>query len=58
VKKVCFSGGVFQNHYLLNLMIDTFQDAGFKVYVHRRLPTNDGCISYGQVIVGNLISKE
>lgn len=58
VKKVCFSGGVFQNHYLLNLMIDTFQDAGFKVYVHHRLPTNDGCISYGQVIAGNLISRK
>ena len=56
VKKVCFSGGVFQNRYLLNSMIDTFQDAGFDVFVHRILPTNDGCISYGQVIMGNLIS--
>ena len=56
MKKVCFSGGVFQNRYLLDSMIDTFQDAGFDVYVHRILPTNDGCISYGQVIMGNLIS--
>jgi len=56
MKSVCFSGGVFQNQYLLNLMIKTFEDAGFRVYVHHKLPTNDGCISYGQVIYGNLTS--
>lgn len=54
VRRVCFSGGVFQNRYLLNRMISTFEDAGFDVYVHRKLPTNDGCISYGQAIYGNL----
>ncbi|KPJ70610.1 hypothetical protein AMJ52_09685 [candidate division TA06 bacterium DG_78] len=58
MKNVCFSGGVFQNRYLLNLMIDTFQDAGFNVLVHRYLPTNDGCISYGQVIIGNIMEKK
>jgi hydrogenase maturation protein HypF len=58
MKKVCFSGGVFQNRYLLNLMIDKFEDAGFEVYVHRKLPTNDGCISYGQTIIGNIKSRE
>ncbi len=56
MKSACFSGGVFQNQYLLDLMIRTFEDAGFRVYVHRKLPTNDGCISYGQVIYGNLIN--
>lgn len=58
VNKVCFSGGVFQNRYLLNLMIETFQNEGFGVYVHRKLPTNDGCISYGQAILGNAESKQ
>lgn len=57
MKKVCFSGGVFQNRYLLNLMIDKFEDAGFEVYVHHQLPTNDGCISYGQVIFGNSVGR-
>ena len=57
MKKVCFSGGVFQNRYLLNLMIDKFEDAGFEVYVHHQLPTNDGCISYGQVILGNSVGR-
>jgi hydrogenase maturation protein HypF len=58
VEKVCFSGGVFQNRYLSNLMIDKFKKAGFDVYVHRKLPTNDGCISYGQVIFGNAKSRQ
>jgi hydrogenase maturation protein HypF len=55
VKKVCLSGGVFQNRYLQNLMVDTIENDGFTVYVHRKLPTNDGCISYGQTILGNVI---
>ncbi len=59
INKVCFSGGVFQNRYLLNQMIERFETAGFEVYVHQKLPTNDGCISYGQVILGNTLkSKE
>jgi hydrogenase maturation protein HypF len=53
VKKVCLSGGVFQNRYLLNLMIAELEAAGFKVFFHEKLPTNDGCISYGQIILGN-----
>jgi len=58
VKKVCLSGGVFQNRYLLTLMIDELERNGFKVYVHHKLPTNDGCISYGQVIMaGSLLKK-
>uniref|UniRef100_A0A7C6EIA8 Carbamoyltransferase n=1 Tax=candidate division WOR-3 bacterium TaxID=2052148 RepID=A0A7C6EIA8_UNCW3 len=53
VNKVVLSGGVFQNRYLLNLMIRRFEDSDFKVFTHHKLPTNDGCISYGQVILGN-----
>ncbi|UCF70970.1 MAG: carbamoyltransferase HypF [candidate division WOR-3 bacterium] len=50
---VCLSGGVFQNRHLLSLMIERFEKGGFKIYTHRNLPTNDGCISYGQVIAAN-----
>jgi hydrogenase maturation protein HypF len=50
---VCLSGGVFQNRYLLTLMIERLERGGFKVYTHRQLPNNDGCISYGQVIAAN-----
>lgn len=57
MKKVCLSGGVFQNRYLLQLMIKTLESEGFEVYIHRKLPTNDGCISYGQVIIANSQQK-
>jgi len=50
---VCLSGGVFQNRYLLTLMIERLERGGFKVYTHRQLPNNDGCISYGQAIAAN-----
>ncbi len=57
VDKVALSGGVFQNRYLLNLMIRRLEDNNFEIYTHHKLPTNDGCISYGQVIYGNIVSK-
>lgn len=54
MKKVCLSGGVFQNRYLLKQIIKTLGNQGFDVYIHRKLPTNDGCISYGQAIIANI----
>lgn len=53
MNRVCLSGGVFQNRRLLNLMIDYLERKKFTVFTHRRLPTNDGCISYGQVVLAN-----
>ncbi|HEX7320264.1 MAG TPA: carbamoyltransferase HypF [bacterium] len=53
MNSVALSGGVFQNRYLLVMMASVLKRAGFKVYLHKYLPTNDGCISYGQVIYGN-----
>ncbi len=53
LNRVCFSGGVFQNRYLLKTMIERFETDGFQVSTHHLLPNNDGCISYGQVIAGN-----
>ncbi|MEO0127259.1 MAG: carbamoyltransferase HypF [candidate division WOR-3 bacterium] len=58
VNRVVLSGGVFQNRYLLNLMIRRMEDNDFKVFTHHKLPTNDGCISYGQVICGNLLNEK
>jgi hydrogenase maturation protein HypF len=53
VNQVCLSGGVFQNRLLSRLMIRELTHAGFKVFTHRQLPDNDGCVSYGQVILAN-----
>lgn len=49
INKVCLSGGVFQNIYLLNRMLKMFQKNGFEVFIHKLLPPNDGCISLGQL---------
>jgi hydrogenase maturation protein HypF len=51
LSSVAFSGGVFQNTTLLDRTLPLLERAGFEVLRHKYLPPNDGCISYGQVIV-------
>ncbi|MGE0442450.1 MAG: carbamoyltransferase HypF [Gemmatimonadales bacterium] len=51
VTTVVLSGGVFQNARLLHSVRHRLVDAGFRVLVPRRLPPNDGAISYGQAAV-------
>lgn len=59
INNVVLSGGVFQNEILLELMENELQLKGFNVYSHSKLPTNDGGISFGQVmVVKELIDKE
>ncbi len=45
------SGGVFQNRLLLALTTEALKARGLRVLVPRRLPANDGGISYGQAAV-------
>lgn len=48
---VAMSGGVFQNHLLLERATALLEDRGFQVLLHRRVPPNDGGISLGQAAV-------
>jgi hydrogenase maturation protein HypF len=48
---VALSGGVFQNVRLLDHCVSGLTDVGFDVLSHRRVPTNDGGVSLGQVAV-------
>jgi hydrogenase maturation protein HypF len=48
---VALSGGCWQNRLLLAATVNWLQEAGFTVYVHRQVPTNDGGISLGQAVV-------
>jgi hydrogenase maturation protein HypF len=48
---VVLSGGVFQNQRLLDGTSGLLRGAGLEVLTPRRLPANDGGISYGQAAV-------
>jgi hydrogenase maturation protein HypF len=52
---VCFTGGTFQNAYLLERVIPALRNSGFEVYLNRKVPTNDGGIAFGQAAVANAI---
>jgi hydrogenase maturation protein HypF len=49
--KAVLSGGCFQNRVLLEGTLRELEKAGFEVYTHQMLPTNDGCIALGQAVV-------
>ena len=54
---VVLSGGVFQNNFLFNRLINKLTLDGFKVYSHNKVPCNDGGISLGQAVIANERSK-
>ncbi len=51
VSEVVLSGGVWQNVALLQMTVPSLQGKGFTVHVHRKVPTNDGGVSLGQLAV-------
>jgi hydrogenase maturation protein HypF len=48
---VCLSGGVFQNRRLASTLLRRLGRDGFEVFINRRVPVNDGGISYGQAAI-------
>lgn len=48
---VVLSGGVFQNRFLLHGVVRLLEDAGFTVYTHHRVSSNDEGVSLGQLAV-------
>jgi hydrogenase maturation protein HypF len=51
VRTVALSGGVFQNHLLLDRTVSTLESSALRVLTHSRVPSNDGGISLGQAVV-------
>jgi hydrogenase maturation protein HypF len=49
LERVALSGGCFQNALLSRWTAGMLSDAGFRVYVHQRIPPNDGGIAVGQI---------
>jgi hydrogenase maturation protein HypF len=57
--RVCLSGGVFQNMYLLKRAVKDLDKDGFQVFLHALVPPNDGGISLGQAAIANeILSQE
>jgi hydrogenase maturation protein HypF len=50
LNRIVLSGGCFQNRILTEGVITELEKAGFTVFFHDILPTNDGCISLGQAV--------
>lgn len=51
LSRVVLSGGVFQNMYLLNRLMDKLTENGFEVYCHSRVSANDEGIAFGQLAI-------
>jgi hydrogenase maturation protein HypF len=51
VNKVVLSGGVFQNKYLLEGTIALLEKNSFDVFAHAGIPSNDGGLALGQLII-------
>lgn len=50
-RQVVLSGGVFLNEFILLNTVEGLHAAGLKPYFHHSVPTNDGGISLGQIVV-------
>jgi len=55
--KVCLSGGTFQNFYLLDRTVRKLRACGFGVFLHAKVPCNDGGISLGQAVIANEVVR-
>lgn len=51
LKEVALGGGVFQNMFLLTNAYNRLKKARFNVYIHEKVPTNDGGLSLGQAVI-------
>ena len=50
-QKVVFSGGTFQNRLIIDILARELPTKGIMPYFHRRVPTNDGGLALGQVML-------
>jgi hydrogenase maturation protein HypF len=53
IDRVCLSGGTFQNVYLVERAVAALRAKGFEVFLHSKVPPNDGGISLGQAVIAN-----
>jgi hydrogenase maturation protein HypF len=51
LNRVCLSGGTFQNMRLLTATTAGLRSAAFEVFLHAKIPPNDGGIALGQAVI-------
>ncbi len=57
IRRVCLSGGTFQNVYLVERAVSLLRANGFEVFLHSKVPPNDGGISLGQAVIANAAAR-
>ena len=55
IRNVCLTGGTFQNLYLLEHAVTALRSDGFEVFLHSKVPPNDGGIALGQAVIANQV---
>jgi hydrogenase maturation protein HypF len=53
--RVCLSGGTFQNVFLLQRAVRGLRESGFEIFLHAKVPPNDGGIALGQAVIANAV---
>ncbi len=51
ITTVCLSGGCFQNRLLTERLVSLLGEKNLTPILHRAVPPNDECISYGQAVI-------
>ena len=51
LNRVVLSGGVFQNLLLTEKTVTSLEKSGFEIFIHSRVPPNDGGVSLGQAAI-------
>ncbi|MDH4158346.1 MAG: carbamoyltransferase HypF, partial [candidate division Zixibacteria bacterium] len=58
LNRVGLSGGVFQNARFFEYILERLENEKFDVLCHRHVPTNDGGLALGQVVVADAVLRQ
>ena len=56
--QVALGGGVFQNAYLIELLMKTLPERGLTPVIHSQAPPNDGGLALGQAVIAAALAKQ